>query len=305
MIEIIVSFLLGSLAMTLAYPTREIKFKQVSIILAGLMGLLIFLPGTEEEFQKLESNLLFVGFIILTVILMYLMNERHKYVSYFLAGIILLTPVLSSISLKEKVLFQDRNYYGIYKVFERKGFRYFQHGATLHGTQYLDPNKKNQPLTYYYPESPIGEILGSNRFNFSNFALVGLGIGALANYKKPQDRYDFYELDPLVGSIAQKYFDFGEGNQKGTNLIFGDARLSLRKAEKDQYDVLVIDVFSSGSIPVHLVTQEAIAEYFTVLKKKKHHPFSCFQPVRGYGTGPLCCSRQTKSFLFSKNFYGS
>ncbi len=268
MVETLISFLLGSLAMTFIYKSKEIGIKKIFYLLAGFILLLSLLPEEADKFQNVRSQIIAVGFIIFTVILLYMMNNRHKHVSYFLASVILLTPVLSKISLRERVIFQDRNYYGIYKVFERNEFRFFQHGATLHGAQYLDPKKKYQPITYYYPSSPIGEFLSKNQLNFSEFAVVGLGIGSLANYIRPQDRYDFYELDPLVGHIAKQYFGFGKGKEEKINLIYGDARLSLRKAEKEQYDALIIDVFNSGSIPVHLVTQEAISEYLTILKPK-------------------------------------
>lgn len=267
-VETLVSFLLGSLALSLIYKSREIGIKKILYLLIGFIILLSLVPTGAEEVQTTKSRILAASLVISTVILLYFMNDRHKHVSFFLAGLIFLTPILSKVSLKERVLFQDRNYYGIYKVFERKGFRFFQHGVTLHGAQHLDPKKKHQPLTYYYPESPIGEFLGTNKFNFSDFAIVGLGIGSMATYIKPQDRYDFYELDPLVGIIAKEYFEFGKGNQGEINLIYGDARLSLRKAEKEQYDTLIVDVFSSGSIPVHLVTQEAISEFLTILKPK-------------------------------------
>jgi hypothetical protein len=265
-VETLVSFLLGSLALSLVYQSREIGIKKILYLLVGFIILLSLLPDKAGEIQATKGRIVAGSLVILTVILLYFMNNRHKHVSYFLAGLILLTPILSKFSLKERVLFQDRNYYGIYKVFERKGFRFFQHGVTLHGAQYSDPKKKNQPLTYYYPESPIGEFLSTNKFNFSDFAIVGLGIGSMANYIKPQDRYDFYELDPLVGRIAKEYFDFGKDKQGEINLIYGDARLSLRKTEKEQYDALIVDVFSSGSIPVHLLTQEAISEFLTILK---------------------------------------
>jgi hypothetical protein len=268
MVETLVSFLLGSLAMSLIYGSRNIGIKKILYLLIGYIILLSLMPTEAEEIQTTKSRILTTGLVISTVILLYFMNNRHKHVSFFLAGLIFLTPILSKVSLKELVLFQDRNYYGIYKVFERKGFRFFQHGVTLHGAQHLDPKKKHQPLTYYYPESPIGEFLSTNKFNFSDFAIVGLGIGSMASYIKPQDRYDFYELDPLVGSIAKEYFGFGENKQGEINLIYGDARLSLRKTEKEQYDALIVDVFSSGSIPVHLVTQEAISEFLTILKPK-------------------------------------
>ena len=41
----------------------------------------------------------------------------------------------------------------------------------------------------------------------------------------------------------------------------GDARLTLEGEPPQKFDILVIDAFSSDSIPVHLITREALAVY--------------------------------------------
>ncbi len=50
----------------------------------------------------------------------------------------------------------------------------------------------------------------------------------------------------------------------------GDARLSLEReltqGEPQNFDVLAVDAFSSDSIPVHLLTREAMQLYFRHLK---------------------------------------
>jgi spermidine synthase len=52
-------------------------------------------------------------------------------------------------------------------------------------------------------------------------------------------------------------------------VVKGDARISLEQelaaGEKQNLDVLVLDTFSSDSIPVHLVTKEAFALYLDQL----------------------------------------
>ena len=121
-------------------------------------------------------------------------------------------------------------------------------------------------MTYYHKESPIGEFLLSNPLNYSRVALVGLGAGALAVYARPGDEYDFFELDPLVGELAKEYFTFIPNSLGETRIVYGDARLSLRQAESGRYDALIVDVFNSGAIPVHLVTVEAVREFRRNLK---------------------------------------
>ena len=85
-------------------------------------------------------------------------------------------------------------------------------------------------------------------------------------YTKPGDQYDIFELDPLVGEIAREHFNFLQGSPGKIRMVFGDARVSLRKESDDLYDAMIIDVFNSGSIPVHLMTVEALKDYRRVLK---------------------------------------
>ena len=113
----------------------------------------------------------------------------------------------------------------------------------------------------------MGEFLSNNPLGWSKFALIGLGAGSLAVYAGPSDTYDYYELDPLVGEIAQKYFTFIKDSRGKVNIIYGDARVSLRKAQEKFYETMVVDVFNSGSIPVHLITVEAIEEYQRTMKE--------------------------------------
>ena len=46
----------------------------------------------------------------------------------------------------------------------------------------------------------------------------------------------------------------------------GDARLSLERESPENFDVLAVDAFSSDSIPVHLLTLEAMELYFRHLR---------------------------------------
>ena len=91
-------------------------------------------------------------------------------------------------------------------------------------------------------------------------AVVGLGSGILAAYGKPGQRMDFYELDPYVVMIASKYFTFLADSSARAPLVSGDARLSLQRGAGG-YDLIVLDAFTGGSIPVHTLTREAFATY--------------------------------------------
>lgn len=160
-----------------------------------------------------------------------------------------------------------RNFYGFYRVAEEDGLRKFFHGNTLHGLQWLDPARQDEPLLYYHRSSPVAEVFEAFGARSRRIGVLGLGSGVLAAYGRPGQRMDFYELDPDVIDIARRRFSFLARSAARTSEIPGDGRLSL-EAEKtpeqggQPFDLLVIDVFSGGAIPVHVVTREALRAYF-------------------------------------------
>jgi spermidine synthase len=95
-------------------------------------------------------------------------------------------------------------------------------------------------------------------------SVVGLGIGTLAAYGRPGDDFRFYEIDPEVIRLARDdgRFTFLRDSAAQVEVVPGDARLSLQRENGSRKsDVLVLDAFTSGSIPVHLLTLEALELY--------------------------------------------
>jgi hypothetical protein len=142
------------------------------------------------------------------------------------------------------------------------------HGTTLHGAASLLPGEETLPTAYYTREGPFGRFFAAlETRDVRQVGVIGLGTGILGCYARPGQRWTFYEIDPLVERIArdQRYFQFMTrcGNQ--ARVIIGDARLTLAGASDGGYDVLVIDAFSSDSIPTHLLTKEALDLYFRKL----------------------------------------
>ena len=90
---------------------------------------------------------------------------------------------------------------------------------------------------------------------------MGLGTGTIAAYGKPGDRYHFFEIDPAVVTVAQRYFTFLSDSPASVQVHLGDGRLLLQRSEAPRFDVLAVDAFSGDSIPVHLLTREAVALY--------------------------------------------
>ena len=203
--------------------------------------------------------------IILTGAAVYLFFARFKKrePAFFAASALafLLVQFSGPLGIDTGNIYRLRNYYGIYRLYEKDGKRYFAHGTTLHGAQYLEKDKRDIPLLYFHRETPIGEMMRSNEFDFKNIGIVGLGAGTLSAYARPGQNIDYFEIDPDVYSIATKYFSYLDDSRGKINCVMGDARLSLKKIDGKKYDILVIDAFSGDAIPLHLITTDAITEY--------------------------------------------
>lgn len=173
-------------------------------------------------------------------------------------------------------LLTHRNFYGVLQVSERNAhdpylhaYRLY-HGLTLHGIQYASPERRHLPTTYYTEDSGVGLALLNHpaRPGPLRVGVLGLGVGTLAAYCQPGDRWRFYEINPAVVRIAEGeggYFHYLADCARQATVVEGDARLSLEqelaRGERQQFDILVLDTFSSDSIPVHLITREAVALY--------------------------------------------
>ena len=154
-----------------------------------------------------------------------------------------------------------RNFYGVYRVVDKDGTREFFHGNTDHGMQSLDPAKAGVPLTYYNAHSPLAEAYAALGKNWRSVGVVGLGAGAIAAYGRAGQTMDFYELDPDVAMIAGTDFTYLKTSPARIRIILGDARQSLASDEKASYDLLILDAFNSGAVPIHLLTREALELY--------------------------------------------
>jgi hypothetical protein len=178
-------------------------------------------------------------------------------------------------------LFAGRNFYGVvHVVYEGNpgsaGFSYqMVNGNTVHGTQFPDASDPDAPTLYYGRDSGIGlTLLNVPRpAGGLNVGALGLGVGTIASYARPGDSYTFFEINPLVISLAQGqggYFTYLRDSKAALDIIPGDARLSMENqlaaGDIHPYDVLVLDVFSNDAIPVHLLDEQAFSIYLQFLK---------------------------------------
>jgi hypothetical protein len=185
------------------------------------------------------------------------------------AGLLLMS-LLSGV-LSGRLEHIERSFFSVHRVMVDAGgkFRMLYHGTTNHGFQSLDPARRREPLAYFYRTGPIGRVFAELRRRGArpDIAIVGLGTGAMACYAEPGQRLTFYEIDPAVVRIARdaRYFTYLADCRGNYDVVLGDGRLTLARAPAKQYGLIVLDAFSSDSIPMHLVTREALALYVSKL----------------------------------------
>lgn len=169
------------------------------------------------------------------------------------------------------LLHAERTFFGVYRVNVDADHRYHElmHGTTMHGREALTGTARGEPLTYFHRTGPFGQAWSAlpRAAAGSNVAVTGLGVGTLAAYAGPAQHWTFFEIDPAVERIARNasYFSFLDRCGARCRVVIGDARLSLERAADQQYDVMVLDAFSSDAVPMHLLTREAFSLYLSKL----------------------------------------
>jgi hypothetical protein len=172
---------------------------------------------------------------------------------------------------RESTVAMMRNFYGALRIQEFKAgrvlpYRSLIHGTIQHGAQYLTFPENRNPTTYYGRKSGVGLALQFCCDGPKRVGVIGLGAGTLAAYGKKGDSFRFYEINPQVIEVANGWFTFLKQSPAKSEIVPGDARLSLESEASQQFDVLAVDAFSGDAIPVHLLTKEAFAVYFRHLK---------------------------------------
>lgn len=211
-----------------------------------------------------------IGLIITALLAVYLLWPLPKWIPAVAIGVA--TAAAYNLNqyvgdLKRGTILMTRSFYGTLRVKdtgpvdEPTTVRRLMHGVIMHGEQYLEPNLKRQATSYYGPDSGIGLAIRHYKDRPLRLGVVGLGTGTLAAWGKAGDTFRFYELDPHVLAVAQKEFTYLSDSKAKIESALGDARLNLEREPANNFDVLVIDAFSSDSIPTHLITREALAVY--------------------------------------------
>lgn len=187
----------------------------------------------------------------------------------------------------EETMVSIRNFYGVLRIEEydkgtpARARHILRHGEITHGIQYQNSPLRYKPLAYYGENSGLGLAMrfhprrpetGAAGEPF-RIGVVGLGIGTIAAFGRSGDTVTFYEINPDVIRLAQStnYFSYLRDTPAKVEIVAGDARLSLARERREtpsrQFDLLILDAFSSDSIPAHLLTREAFEIYLHHLQR--------------------------------------
>jgi hypothetical protein len=162
----------------------------------------------------------------------------------------------------------QRNFYGTLLTLDtlrgdaKEAVRQMYHGSVKHGEQYLAAARRREPTTYYGRTSGIGLAIESAPARPRRVGLIGLGAGTLAAYGRTGDVYRVYEINPEVFQLADSEFSFLADSRARIERVLGDARLALERESPKAFDVLAVDAFSGDSVPIHLITCEAMDIYW-------------------------------------------
>ena len=237
------------------------------LIPLGLGALMLAAPSTLGVATNPVPVLL-----VYAVLALFCFSLKTRPLRFALSLGALMIATTTYVGAHQDVEYRGRSYFSVYKVATDpvRRLRLLVHGRIVHGAQSLVPSYRGAPLTYYHQTGPIGQAFATftGGFEKPRVGIVGLGAGSLAAYAKPGQRWTFYEIDPAIAALAcdPRYFTYLHDARTDVRIVLGDARLSLAKEPAGALDLLAVDAFGSDTIPIHLLTREALALYFKDLQ---------------------------------------
>ncbi len=227
-------------------------------VLVAIAGDVVFAHAS----GRLESAV-----AIVPVLVAFALDRFPRLMTWALAGVVLMHSSVEDV--RGHVLVRERSFFGAFSVVRIGGETSLKHGNTMHGLQLASAPRT--ATVCFAEDGPIGDVINLMHAHgrLHNAAVIGLGAGTLATFALPGEHWRFFELDPAVIRIARdpRYFTFlSDAFGDKADVVAGDARIEVAK-DTGGYDLLVVDAFTSDSIPTHLLTREALATYRTKLAK--------------------------------------
>jgi SAM-dependent methyltransferase len=257
--------------LTLLRPgPRYLTTFYVMVSVGGAIGALLVgvaAPNLLSGYYELE-----IALVACAVLLYYRTLASRWWIAGASLAVVMASATFAVINISDylsNTRVKIRNFYGVVRTRDYPTpvpFRVMYHGSINHGGQLLDPGMRRRPTSYFAPSSGYGRAFASLPEGPRRVGVIGLGAGAIAAYSRKGDLFRFYEIDPQVAAVAFTEFTFLKDSEAQVDVILGDGRLSLEREQGQDYDLLAIDAFSGDSIPMHLVTREAMAIYLRHLK---------------------------------------
>jgi len=234
----------------------------VGLVTTWIIFLVTDLDSNTEAVALAHTVVLFAGYKF--------SRQPERFAWLFLVFLAAYTMILPGYIEGASRVSATRNFFGVKKVLDDPALhlRKLLHGDTTHGIESTDPARAGQPLSYYYRGGSVSDVIEMmrGRRRSQRFAVLGLGAGTMASYADAAHHMTFYEIDPSVEPIARRYFTFLSGCGSSCNVVIGDGRLQLAHEPDDSFDLILLDAFSSDSVPTHLLSREALEMYLAKLK---------------------------------------
>jgi SAM-dependent methyltransferase len=234
----------------------------VAILITWVIFRFTHLDSDTTSVALVHTSLVFIGYK--------LKNHVQRFAWSFSVFIMAYAFILPGYIEGANRTFAARNFFGVKKVLDDPSahLRKFLHGDTIHGIESTEPDRAGQPLSYYYPGGSVSDVIEMMRARYKpqHFGVLGLGTGTMASYADTAHHVTFFEIDPSVEPIARHFFTFLPRCGSNCDVVVGDGRLQLERVADSEFDLLLLDAFSSDSVPTHLLSREAVQLYLRKLK---------------------------------------
>ena len=237
--------------------TKSARGGWLPLVIFALVVIHYFIPTI-----KGTSTHQLIAIIALGLIILVRQNKSSLFLSMLILFLLIFLPVFN----QDKILLQERNFYGVKQVSSKKEAHAFVSQSTLHGLQFINEKKPLSGLRSYYGATKVVVETMKQEAGSISVTLIGLGIGTMLCQFRATDQVNAIEIDQQVIDIAKnpQLFTYLRDCPPHVKIIKNDGRLALAKIADGSQKLLIMDAFNSDSVPVHLITIEA----FTLYKKK-------------------------------------